>query len=262
MQDNIPKTTPIQKIDGVWVKRDDLYCRAGIRGGKVRACWRLATWGDAPCDGLITASARKSPQAQIVARIANAMGVPARCHMPMGARTEEMVDMEAHGGELVQHKAGYNNVIITRAMADHKIRPTWRYIPFGMEHREAMRCTREQVRDIPVGVRRVVVCVGSGMTVAGIMHGLRDQHLSHIPVVGIRIGADPTRRLNSWGPFGWRQQMELIDATDTIPYHTAVDAAIGDVVLDAHYEAKCLEYIKPGDLFWIVGIRAAANKTK
>lgn len=253
--------TPIEKYDGVWVKRDDLYEHAGIRGGKVRACLHLATRTHdgrgplPPAEGLITASARTSPQAQIVARLAHSLGIPARCHMPKGEKTEEMIDMEAHGGELVQHRAGYNNVIIARARADHKARPTWRHIPFGMEHADAMNCTRQQVQEIPEGVRRVVVCVGSGMTAAAILCGLRDRGLD-TPVVGIQIGANPIKRLRAFAPFGWQDRMELINITDDIPYTSAVDASIGGILLDAHYEAKCLEYVRRGDLFWVVGIRA------
>lgn len=257
--------TPIEKHGGIFVKRDDLYSMAGIRGGKVRACWHLATRtidGDgllrrplAPAVGLITASARKSPQAQIVARLSHTLGIPARCHMPQGEKTEEMEDMEEHGGELVQHKAGYNSVIIARALADSAARPGWRYIPFGMEHKAAMDCTRGQVHNIPVGVRRIVICIGSGMSAAAVLWGLLDAHLS-IPVVGIRIGADPTKRLNKFAPAKWRSMLQVVDVTDRIPYHSSVDARLGPILLDPHYEAKCLEHLERGDLFWVVGIRA------
>lgn len=253
--DNTPNLTPVRRVGDVWLKRDDLYMRAGIRGGKVRACWYLATSGEVPALGLVTASARKSPQAQIVARLAARLGIPARCHMPKGAKTEEMIDTEAHGGTLVQHPAGYNNVIISRARVDVEGRPGWRHIPFGMEHPDAVKCTRGQVANIPKEVRRIVVCVGSGMTAAGILHGLRDNKMD-IPVIGVCIGADPVKRLNAFAPFGWPHMMELVDITDSIPYHAAVDADIGGVRLDPHYEAKCAGYVEPGDLFWVVGIRA------
>lgn len=267
MDDHTPDLTPIEVVGGVMLKRDDLYTLAGIRGGKVRACHHLATHGPEPCEGLITASARKSPQAQIVARLAHRLGVPARCHMPTGPLTEEMEDMVAHGAELVQHPAGYNNVIIARARADHAAHPTWRHIPFGMEHPAAMGCTRAQARGLakqfgapgaPPRPRRVVVCVGSGMSAAGILHGLRDIGWGGMPVVGIRVGADPTKRLDRFGPFAWHEQMRLVDVTPEVPYHTAVEARIGDIVLDPHYEAKCLEFVRRGDLFWVVGIRTTA----
>jgi len=274
MKDNIPTLTPIETIDGVYLKRDDLYCRSGIRGGKVRACWHLATRTHdngpglltgllPPAEGLITASARKSPQAQIVARLAHTLGIPARCHMPRGEKTEEMKDMEAHGGELIQHKAGYNNVIIARAREDMRYRSAWRYIPFGMEHLAALACTRNQVQSIPVEMafgnihlpKRIIICLGSGMSAAGVLHGLA-YHQLNIPVIGIQIGADPTKRLNHFAPRNWWQQMDIINITDKYKYHEAVEAKLGNVLFDPHYESKCLEYVEHGDLFWVVGIRA------
>ncbi len=258
MKDHTPRLTPIQKVaGGIYLKRDDLYCRAGIRGGKVRACWHLATTARpaGPALGLITASSRRSPQAQIVARLAANLGIPARCHMPRGKQTEEMQDMVAHGGELVQHKAGYNNVIIARAKEDHEERPGWRYIPFGMEHPEAIKCTRGQVRKIPKKVKRIVVCIGSGMSAAGILHGLRDLDLN-IPVLGVRVGANPQKRLDTFGPVWWNQSMEIV--TSPHAYEDAVQMSIGGVVLDPHYESKCVEFVRRYDLFWVVGIRATA----
>lgn len=276
MKDNTPTLTPIEQVGDVYLKRDDTFCIAGIRGGKVRACWELATRTTAnadglfgprkllPADGLITASARRSPQAQIVARLAHRLGIPARCHMPTGEMTEEMHDVVAHGGTLVRHKPGYNSVIVARAKEDirHKSRRFWRYIPFGMEHAQALVCTEKQVRSIPVTMafglmkkpKRIVVCVGSGMTAAGILWGLKKIKLD-IPVVGVRVGADPKKRLNKFAPCKWWNMMEIVDATKKHKYHDAVEAKVGDVLLDPHYEAKCLEFVEPGDLFWLVGIR-------
>lgn len=261
MDDNTPELTPIEIRDGVALKRDDLYCFAGIRGGKVRACRHLAGLQDT--DGLVTASARKSPQMQIVSRIAHRLGIPARCHTASGGMTPEMEDAVAHGGELVQHKPGYNSVIMQRAEADATERG-WCYIPFGMEHREAMQCTRGQVRSISEAIedgtlprppKRIVITVGSGMSAAGVLHGLRDAGLK-IPVLGVRIGADPTRRLGTFAPAMWRRDMRVVDVTPQHPYTEHVDADVGGLTVDGHYEAKAVQYIEPGDLFWIIGIRA------
>jgi len=239
----------------LFVKWDDSFEYAGIRGGKVRACLHLATGAT----GLITASARKSPQAQIVARIANSLGIPARLHMPRGADTPEMTDVRAHGGEIVQHKAGYNNVIIRRATDDVAARAGtgWVYIPFGMESTDAMECTVPQVASIAAlrpTPRRVVVVVGSGMTACAILHGLRRRGLP-IPVVGVSIGANPRKRIARHAPPFWWEQLTLIDHVKKQPYHEATHAHIDGRVLDPIYEAKCLEYLEDGDLFWVVGIR-------
>lgn len=263
----------------VYVKRDDTFQIAGIRGGKVRACWHLAQqlnapprrtgllapWPPAGPRGLITASARKSPQMQIVARLAAKLGVPCRLHTASGEYTEEMRDAEAHGGVLVQHKPGYNSVIMARAEMD-AANSGWVYIPFGMEHKDAMYCTRKQVGSIALEMgfgrirkpKRVVICLGSGMSAAGVMWGLRDfgdGAMAKIPMVGVRIGADPTRRLDEFAPRDWRGQLTIV--TSKHKYTDAVPTTELPFELDPHYEGKCQEYLEPGDLFWVVGIRAS-----
>ena len=260
--DNQPDQTPIEVIPemDIAVKWDDQYAYAGIRGGKVRACHTLAT--AKVYDGLITASARKSPQAQIVARIANRLGVPARIHMPQGKATPEMEDMLAHGAELVQHKAGYNNVIISRARDDARKRPTWGHIPFGMADTKAMACTTTQVASVAamhLPPTRIVVPVGSGMSLCGILHGLVDHGLK-IPVIGIQVGANPHKRIQAYAPPFSGHMYTIHDHTKHVGYATPVNAEIGGRVLDPIYEAKCVEYLQPGDLFWVVGIRQTGEE--
>jgi 1-aminocyclopropane-1-carboxylate deaminase/D-cysteine desulfhydrase-like pyridoxal-dependent ACC family enzyme len=170
----------------------------------------------------------------------------------------EMTDAARHGAELVQHRPGYNSVICSRAERDVALRD-WTYIPFGMEHNEAMGCTRLEVGSLfngdPIPFKRIVICLGSGMSAAGVLHGLRYSSRGHkVPVLGVRIGADPTKRLDGFAPMGWRNQMKVV--TSRHDYTDHVDARVDGVLLDPHYEAKCAEYLQPGDLFWIVGIRA------
>lgn len=100
--DYTPDLTPVETHGGHLVKRDDLYRRAGQRGGKVRTCHHLATSAATP--GLVTASSRQSPQAIIVANIAADLGLPCRLHMPAGQDTPEMRACRAAGAEIVQHK--------------------------------------------------------------------------------------------------------------------------------------------------------------
>lgn len=256
-------TTPIQHMPdlGLWLKRDDLYEQAGAYGGKVRTCWTLATRSlpNGPALGLVTASSRKSPQAQMVARIAKALSIPARCHMPSGAYTEEMHDIQAHGADLVQHRPGHNSVIIARAREDAQARPGWRYIPFGMEDRVALELTAAQVVDIPQGVQRVVVAVGSGMTLAGIVLGLTCRCIG-LPVLGVCVGADPRKRLARYVHALAMLRVDLVQAPED--YHDAVVADVGGVVLDPYYEAKVPRFLQPGDLFWVVGKRTTEATTR
>lgn len=246
--DHTPRLTPIEEHGGHLVKRDDLFQIGGVSGGKVRSCWHLAQ-GAA---GLVTAGSRSSPQVNIVAHIARRLGIPCRVHTPAGALSAEVVAAQRAGAEVVQHRAGYNNVIVARAREDARARG-WREIPFGMECPEAIEETRGQAANLPAAARRIVIPVGSGMSLAGVLHGLRDLGRA-LPVVGVVVGADPQARLDQYAPAGWRAMATLVPSGS--PYdRPAPRLELGALRLDSHYEAKCLPVLEPGDLLWCVGIR-------
>lgn len=247
--DCLPDITPIERAGSIWIKRDDAFCIGGGRGGKVRTCWSLAQ--GAP--GLVTAGSRASPQVNIVAQIARKLGIPCRVHTPEGELSPEVRMAQAAGAEVVQHKAGYNNVIVARARDDAKAQG-WVNIPFGMECKEAVLRTADQVRDLPDGVKRIVMPVGSGMSLAGVLRGLKNAG-KEIPVVGVVVGADPTKRLDQYAP-GWRTQATLVPSG--LPYERPAPKQDWEgVALDPIYESKCLPFLQPDDLFWIVGLRAS-----
>lgn len=241
--------TPVQFSSGVWFKRDDLFIVAGVSGGKARTAWHLARGAEA----LVAAGARQSPQVLIVASIAQAIGVPCRCHVPWGKLTPELELAQACGAELVQHKPGYNSVLCARARADAEMTGS-RIIPFGMECEEAVRQTAAQVANIPSDCNRLVVPVGSAMSLAGVLYGLAaNEAMREMPVLGVVTGADPTKRLNRFAPWWW-QQAELVQAEQ--PYHErATTDELHGVPLDPIYEAKCIPFVRDGDCLWCVGNR-------
>lgn len=253
--DFTPALTPVERVGDVLLKRDDLFRVAGVSGGKVRTCWRLSAGASG---GLVTAGSRASPQANIVAQIARRLGLACRVHTPTGALSPELVDAQRAGAEVVQHRAGYNGVIVARAREDAAARG-WREIPFGMECAEAVEETASQVENLPWGdFSRLVVPVGSGMSLAGVLAGLeRAGRLGAFPVLAVRVGADPSRRLARWAPAGWAGAVELV--ASPLDYHRdAPECRLGDLLLDPVYEAKCLPFLRPGDLLWVVGVRRTA----
>lgn len=245
LDDYTPELTPWEQHAGHWVKRDDLYCWAGVRGGKTRTCRALS---NGATGGLVTAGARESPQINIVAHVAARLGLPCRAHCPEGRLGAELLAAQQLGAEIVQWPAGRCCVLRARARADAFLRG-WREIPFGMECPEAVRQTARQVANIPQDVRRLVVPVGSGMSLAGILHGLSGA----VKVLGVVVGADPTRRLARYAPWQWRWRCELRRAP--WPYDKRIKARLGDLELDPIYEAKCLPFLEPADALWVVGIR-------
>ncbi len=242
--------TPVELHGGHWVKRDDLFAIPGGAGGKVRTCLTLARGADA---GLITAGSRQSPQVNIVAGVAAALGLPCRVHVPAakGGLTPELAAAQATGAEIVEHRPGHNSVIIARAREDAAARG-WTEIPFGMECAEAVAATAAQVANLPADAKRLVVPVGSGMSLAGILSGLAAAGRD-LPVLGVKVGADPSKRLDRYAP-GWRERAELLDSPLDYHQHAPV-TELGALRLDPVYEAKCLPFLQEGDVLWVVGCR-------
>lgn len=248
-EDSAFSITPVERRGQYFVKRDDLFKVAGVRGGKVRTCWYLAQGAK----GLITAGSRSSPQVNIVAHIAQRLGIPARCHVPSGKLFPEVEFAKKCGAKIIQHKPGYNSVIVARAREDARQRKGWVEIPFGMECWEAVRQTAWQVQNIDIRCERIVVPVGSGMTLAGILQGLKHFDLPKIPVKGIIVGADPIKRLNKYAPIDWHEMVTIDNSS--WKYHEEFNDESFGLPLDPIYEAKCLPHVYTDDLLWIVGIR-------
>lgn len=258
--DFMPELTPIENVDGVYLKREDLYAYAGVRGAKVRACMAFVQKAKDLGVGVITAGARQSPQVNFVAQIASRMGVRCRVHVPSGKLTPEILAARAAGAKVIQHEAGYNTVIIKGAR-DDAAASGWVEIPYGMESQESVDFTAPQVANIPKKVKRIVNATGSGMTLAGILHGLKNEGRDDVKVIAVCVGHVPEDRLDKWAPEGWRDMVEIVDLET--PYDQAAkDCYFGGVQLDPYYEAKCLPYLQSGDLFWLSAIRPSAVAAK
>lgn len=257
LADSTPRTTdpeaitPVLQVGAQWIKREDALTIEGESGSKVRTCLRLARAArDKGAHTLVTGTGRAAPQVTIVAAVAAHLGMEAEVHVPTGATTPEIEAAEDMGATIVRHTPGYSSVIAARAR-EAADQPGRYLIPFNMETPEAIEYTRAQVTNVPQGVTRIVVPVGSGMNLAGILHGLADHHLD-VPVLGVIVGSDPAGVLDQYAPDDWRDRVELV--TSDLPYATdAPEHTLGGVALHPTYEAKCLPYLQPGDLLWIVG---------
>lgn len=248
------KLTPVEEYGGLFFKRDDLFEVAGVRGGKVRSCLALAEGAKV---GLTTAGSRSSPQVNIVANIAKYLGLPCVAHTPQGVLNKELELAQEAGCKIIQHRAGYNNVIVSRSRAYAK-ETGYTDIPFGMEHDLAVVETMAQVANIPAEVKRIVMPIGGGMSFAGVLSGLQF-FKRDIPVIGVKVGADPLKRLNRWAPMGWQGMCTLVNAHYQYDDYVHTNKEI-PFQLDPVYEAKCQDFLRPGDLMWCVGIRQSFIK--
>jgi len=258
MEKDVFKTilTPIEYDNekNIFIKREDLYSVAGSNGAKSRSCYYLIN--NAKENGyniVVTAGSRKSPQINIVSKIAKKFNMKSVAFCPTGLLGYDLLKAKDNGTEIIQVKAGYNSVIKKRAY-DYSISTNnCFYIPFGMECNEAIIQTKLQVKNLPKNINRIVIPIGSGINVAGLLIGLKDENLK-IPVIGIRIGADPTKILNKYAPSNWTDMLTIIKSEED--YHTEIiDCKINNITLDPIYESKCVKYLEENDLFWIIGKR-------
>lgn len=251
----LDELTPVEyyEDEGVWLKRDDMFEIYGVRGGKARSAYQvILELLEQGYKTIVTAGSRQSPQCEIVSFICESMGVDCKLFMPFGGDTSVITNIKNNSHtEIIRVRPGYNNIIVARAREYAENRGCG-YVPFGMECARNVEVTSEQVRNIPMECSRVVVPVGSGMSFSSIVTGMSKYGIEK-PLLGVRVGKDPTKIINEYA-FG----LDLMDyeiVESSVDYHEPVEAYVGGYSLDPIYEAKCFEFLKRGDLLWVVGHR-------
>lgn len=247
-----PDMTPIEWHGGYPVKREDRWRLNGVNGSKVRAMAQLL----AGQPGVVAFGSRHSPHCNRIAHVCQRLGIPFRAHIASGELPPEMLSAQAAGGEIIQHNPGYMNVIRKRARDDAQARG-WYLVPFGLICEETAEDAAGQVANLPADIQRLVCCVGSGITLAGVIRGLQRAGRGDLPILGVCVGSSPQETLDTYAP-GWRDQVTLQQSA--LEYETpAPQCHLGEMILDPIYEAKCLPYLQAGDCLWIVGIRQTAE---
>lgn len=245
--------TPVQKFGDYLLKRDDLFTVAGCYGGKARTAWKLAQ----NSVGLVTAGHLDSPQINIVAHIGKKLGVPVHCHTSTGKLSAELLDAQEAGAKIFQHRPGYGTVLRKRAKDDAE-ENMWTLIPFGMESNDVVREIAKQMCNIPFGkFKRLVTIVGSGMTLCGILRGLQVLGKETTPVLGVLVGADPSKRLMEYVPDVNFKNLTVERSPLNYKQRFKYPFLVQDkekLRLDSIYEAKYIPYLKKGDMVWVVGI--------
>ena len=239
--------TPVEKHGDIYFKRDDKFVIGAANGGKARSAYMLMK----NATGVVTAGARKSPQIQIVAIIAEQLKIPCYAQTTFGSKTRELEIAESHGAEIIFNTDTWHNSVIIGRAKKFALENNLTNIPFGMECWDAVKHTAMQVQNIPANIERIIMPIGSGMSFSGVLWGLDIFH-RNIKVVGIQVGANPEKRLSIYAPKSYKLNSEIIKSEYEYS-KPAKELILNGVELDEIYEAKCIPYVKPNDLFWIVG---------
>ena len=267
--------TPVMTIDGLMVKRDDMYKPFepnGVNGGKLRQCVQLASEAAQSFEGIITYSSIGSPQAPISAAVAQSMNKP--CLVLYGGTTRRTL-LQADMPKLVMHyggkvliaaKTGRHNVLhsVAERIAKEK---NYFIVQYGInltDHEDVLlSAVAKQVKNIPDCENLVAVC-GSGITASGILIGLQQYGKK---VSNVHLVATAPHRLafihsiaQKYGADREIQYHDLYHAKG-FSYDKPAQARIGKLTLHPNYEAKAYQWFlqsgleRQGTLFWITGAK-------
>jgi 1-aminocyclopropane-1-carboxylate deaminase/D-cysteine desulfhydrase-like pyridoxal-dependent ACC family enzyme len=283
------RLTPFERHGGRWYKRDDLFVPfddLALSGGKVRQALALLVPAARQIKGkhhgvVLTATGVHSPQGLIIARVCQQLGL--RCVLFIGATNL--------GGALVRHpmlrraiEVGAEIDCTARVAYESALAAAierWReahgggfVVKFGINLEDdpdaILGSTARQVANLPLGVRRIVVPVGAGVTAAGVIIGAaqldRDVRVVCVQIAGYDRREAIDRMLHAYG--GGAYQWEVVVG---VPYSKLVQRWVGSrrsgFGLDPIYESKAHDWLVAHEArdetvaFWVVGDSRAVRSS-
>jgi hypothetical protein len=266
--------TPVQLIDGLWVKREDLHSGPfGVNGAKFRACQHLI--GRATRAGatrVISAASVLSPQNAMAAVVAAKFGLP--CTVIIGGSKPETAIRHTSiqiatelGADIVHVPVGYNPYLQSFAGKFAEKTPGAYWLRYGITTPEGARPNElrafhqtgaDQVANLPNSVRTLVVPFGSGNSAASVLYGLSRRCPAALERVFL-IGIGPDRlpwlfeRLAAMGA-QCPVPVERIDlhGSGYARYSDRMPETLGGIAMHPTYEGKVVRYLNQhaGELPW------------
>lgn len=265
---------PVQEVDGLHIKRDDLYAPFGpgeVNGGKLRQCVMLVNSVKKDYKSLLTYCSIHSPQAPITAAVARANGMP--CRIVYGGTTRESVAalpmprlaMKYGASIVLAARSGRHSILHARAK-ELAAQENSFIVQYGINiigyGDTLLTAVAAQTENLPDDIENLVMTCGSGITATGVMIGLhrygkrvKRMHL----VATARTGADSSMRPS--------KSTAQTESSSTTTFSTAPDSYTrspqrlhgGGIRLHPHYEAKTMQWFRSSGiapestLFWITG---------
>lgn len=275
--------TPVQRVDGMYFKREDLYQPFGageVNGGKLRQCMLLVNKIHRDYEGVVTCCSIHSPQAPITAATARAFGM--KCTVLYGGTKPETLRAlpmprlsMKYGAEVkIAARSGRSNILYYIAKNLKRIKEHRDYIIlYGInlqEHEDILLgAVAAQTRNLPDEIENLVMTCGSGITAIGVIAGLKQygKKVKHVHLVATA----PDRQklihgtLQKYGA-DWEIEYHDLFHTRGFSYEQPFRSVWGGIRLHPNYEAKTMAWfaksgLRPEDtLFWITGAEPLAGK--
>lgn len=277
--------TPWEFRGGRRYKREDYYRNDyGVNGAKYRlARWMMARAKAQGYDHVVSAQSVLSPQSSIVATLAEELGMA--CTLCYGA--SKAATAVRHPNVAIAARAGARFDFSCRVAYNATLQPhgarvardlgAWQ-MPYAItpgpeDLEEALSVGGAQARNLPRGIRHLVIPFGSGNTASGILYGLDKYGTKDVEDI-LLVGIGPDRRdRRDWldarlASVGARQIMAITRHVPLHPwfarYADAMPETLDGIVLHPTYEGKVARYLnqsiwgpwrKRDDSvgFWIVG---------
>lgn len=269
----INQLTPIEKYDGYLIKRDDLFSLNGVRGGKVRQCLKLVydnlDYIKNECNNtIITAAGLPSPQSTIVSSIGYYFGLNSIVSVPYYKPT--LKDVNRINISLSQYFGskiyGVGNPNISGPEKDVKemVKSNNYYqVKFGMNGTNVMETISYQVVNIPDDVENIVCIAGSGLSVLGILTGIKKYKKNIKDVYVITLSDYFNKNKKMWyddlpNELKYDGNLHIIRSSVSYQTHYKKD---NPLLFDWTYESKAWKWLKENlspsykTLFWSVGIK-------
>lgn len=267
--------TPIEKYNGIYFKRDDKFQPfkdIPLNGGKLRQAFLLLYYNYIDikhwCDGHVgSATSMLSPQGIIITRVAKEFGF--KTYLAIGGKRDNSLILLAKeiGAIIKRYNIGYEKTLITMLKQEHK----FFMVKFGLNvstNRSAIiNANALQVKNIPDKLDMLVIPVGSGISMAGILAGIKRYKKKVKRIIGIQIAGYDRRDVIDGIVSNTKYEFYQ---DKTYPYHKLMSLYINiNESLDPLYESKAFEYFinnfdfyRKKVLFWIVGDTTAIRKFK
>ena len=275
--------TPVEEHNGIYYKRDDLYCPWGdVNGGKVRQAIRLfenKRIYDWP--GVVAAVSVHSPTGPVISRVAKEFNTP--CIIAVGGTKVENLDilpmmrLTRYYGAEVRIVAGHGMKNAINARVNEICEETG-YHNIDFSHHiyndtDLMFNTNStEVLNIPNELDVLVMSLGVGIQFACVLKGLKKHKKKVKRIIGVQVGPDRRKLID-----GYLNQNPLTEPRfdleyELVQYKSAYSKPeiqkVGNFYLDDIYEAKAHKWmLKNIDknqkiLFWCVGRRLISDEVE
>ena len=272
--------TPVEEHNGIWYKRDDLYCPWGdVNGGKVRQAIRLFSTSDWP--GVVAAVSVHSPTGPVISKVAKEFNTP--CIIAVGGTKVENLDilpmmrLTRYYGAEVRIVAGHGMKNAINARVNEICEETG-YHNMDFSHHiyndtDLMFNTNStEVLNIPNELDVLVMSLGVGIQFACVLKGLKKHKKKVKRIIGVQVGPDRRKLID-----GYLNQNPLTEPRfdleyELVQYKSAYSKPeiqkVSGFYLDDIYEAKAHKWMLKNidknqkTLFWCVGRRLTSDEVE